>query len=68
MDETWRQAVEARLFASETRAAVDDVHRQNVEKRLGAIEDTLKWLVRLIVGAILLSVVTFVLKEGVTLG
>lgn len=48
--------VEARLSELETRRAVDDVHRQNVEKRLSAIEDSLKWLVRLVVGVLLAAV------------
>lgn len=48
----------------ETKRAVSDVHGQNVEKRLGAIEDTLKWLSRLIVGALILAAVGFALSGG----
>ncbi|WP_102109901.1 hemolysin XhlA family protein [Oceaniglobus roseus] len=68
MDEAWRQAIEARLIAAETRNAVDEVHRVNVEKRLSAIEDTLKWLVRLIVGAMLMAALTLLFREGVIPG
>ena len=58
--------IEARLNTLETRSAVDDVHRQSVESRLSAIEDTLKWLVRLIMGALILGVVAYALKGGLT--
>ena len=64
MDDLWRQAIETRLIAAETRNAVDDVHRQNVEKRLSAIEDTLKWLVRLIIGGMVMGLLAFLLKGG----
>lgn len=64
MDEVWRQSVEARLHFTETRDAVDEVHRLNVEKRLGSIEDTLKWLVRLILGAMILAILGLALQNG----
>ena len=45
--------MEKRLQSLELRSAVDEVHRGGVETRLRGIEDTLKWLVRLIIdGAI----------------
>lgn len=56
--------IKVRLSSLETQSAVDEVHRQNVETRLSAIEDTLKWLVRLITGAIIVAVITFVMKGG----
>lgn len=56
--------IETRLTALETQGAVDDVHRANVEKRLSAIEDTLKWLVRLILGALILALLTYGLRGG----
>ena len=55
---------EQRLVALETHRAVDDVHRANVEGRLCAIEDTLKWLVRLVIGAVLMGAVAFALRGG----
>jgi len=64
MDELWRQTIETRLIATETRNAVDEVHRQNLEKRLGGIEDTLKWLVRLVIGAMVMAALAFVLQGG----
>ena len=65
-DETLR-ALEKRVTALETRGAVDDVHRLNVTTRLDAIEDTLKWLVRLIIGALIMAAVGFALQGGFTL-
>ncbi len=67
MDELWRQTVETRLIAAETRNAVDEVHRQNVEMRLGSIEDILKWLVRLILGALVLAILGVAFKSGIDL-
>lgn len=58
--------IEGRLSALETKSAVDVVHHGNVEKRLGGIEDTLKWLVRLIIGALVLAVIGFVVGGGLS--
>ena len=67
MGDDWARLVDRRLAQLETRGAVDDVHRGNVEKRLTEIEDTLKWLVRLILGALVLGVVAFALRGGLEL-
>ena len=64
MDEEWCRQVDRRLHALEMRNAVDEVHRLAVEKRLGSIEDMLKWLVRLVFGALLTALITYVLKGG----
>lgn len=56
--------IESRLNTIDTRDAVADVHRVNVEKRLTSIEGTLTWLVRLIIGAMLLAVVGFAINGG----
>ncbi|MEJ6401697.1 pseudouridine synthase [Yoonia sp. 2307UL14-13] len=64
MDSEWIEAVDRRLTALETRNAVDEVHRSNVSDRLGAIEDTLKWLVRLIIGGLLMAALTYAVQGG----
>lgn len=64
MTDDWRRAVEKRLNSLEMRSAVDEVHRINVEGRLGAIEETLKWLVRLIIGALVLALIAYAMKGG----
>ena len=53
--------LEQRVIALETRSAVDDVHRAAVENRLTAIEDTLRWLVRLILGAVVMALMAYAL-------
>ena len=66
MDNEWADQIERRIIALETRNAVDDVHRTNVADRLSAIEDTLKWLVRLIIGGLLMAAVTYAVQGGFT--
>lgn len=63
-DAEWRKTVEQRLYALEQHKAVESVHRTNVEKRLSAIEDTLKWLMRLVIGGLLMAVLAFVFNGG----
>lgn len=67
MTDDWVRGVERRLSALETHNAVDEVHRHNVERRLRAIEDMLKWLVRLVVGALLMGVLGYALAGGLAL-
>lgn len=64
MDNNWIEHIERRLVSLETRNAVDAVHRDNVADRLGAIEDTLKWLVRLIIGGLLMAGLTYAVQGG----
>ncbi|MBV0911550.1 hemolysin XhlA family protein [Anianabacter salinae] len=64
LDTDWRRHIEKRVQSLELHGAVDDVHRANVETRLSAIEDTLKWLVRLILGAFLAGAVAYALRGG----
>ncbi|WP_106744449.1 hemolysin XhlA family protein [Yoonia maritima] len=64
MDKDWFDDVSRRITALETRNAVDEVHRENVSDRLGAIEDTLKWLVRLMIGGFLMGALTYALQGG----
>lgn len=64
MENDYADKLELRIIALETRNAVDDVHRVNVSERLTAIEDTLKWLVRLIIGGLLMAGVTYAVQGG----
>lgn len=57
----------SRLNGIEKKMAVEEIHRMNVESRLGSIEDLLKWLVRTVMGAILLAAVAFALSGGLKL-
>ncbi|MDP5085480.1 MAG: hemolysin XhlA family protein [Yoonia sp.] len=67
MDNNWADTIERRIVALETRNAVDEVHRINVAQRLGAIEDTLKWLVRLIIGGLLMAALTYLVQGGIAI-
>ena len=67
MSDDWRQLIEKRLHSLELRSAVDEVHRTNVETRLRSIEDTLKWLVRLVIGGLLTGTLVYVVKGGLIL-
>ncbi|SHE40720.1 Haemolysin XhlA [Loktanella atrilutea] len=64
MQTDWTATVEKRLVELETHHAVNAVHRINVADRLLAIEDTLKWLVRLIIGALIVGGVTYAMQGG----
>ncbi|WP_296424313.1 hemolysin XhlA family protein [Yoonia sp.] len=64
MDDELSDQIKRRLIVLEMRNAVDEVHRGNVADRLGAIEDTLKWLVRLIIGGLLMAALTYALQGG----
>lgn len=61
-------AIEGRLHAIEKKIAVDDKVGETIEKRLDKIEDTLTWLVRLIIGAILTAFVMFAIAGGLGIG
>jgi len=65
--EEWRRSIEKRLQSLELRDAVDEVHRLNVEDRLSGIEESLKWLLRLILGALITGALTYVLAGGLVL-
>lgn len=58
---------DARVSKLETFVAVQEVHNNNMDKRLLSIEDTLKWLVRLIVGAIAMAIAAYALNGGFVL-
>ena len=64
MAHDWPDDVEKRLIALETQNAVNTVHQVNVGDRLSSIEDTLKWLMRLVIGGLLVGVLTYVLQGG----
>lgn len=64
MTEPALKELSARVTVLETKDAVDEVHRGNIITRLSSIEDTLKWLVRLAVGGLLMGLVAFVVNGG----
>lgn len=56
--------LEGRVSELEKNYAVNDVLRSSVEKRLSSIEDTLKWLVRLVIGGIATALLAFIMGGG----
>jgi hypothetical protein len=56
--------LEAEVAALKTAVVVTGVTGAAIEKRLDKIEDTLGWLVKLIIGAIILALMGFVLGGG----
>ncbi|WP_172295580.1 hemolysin XhlA family protein [Pseudoruegeria sp. HB172150] len=67
MTEEWRRSIEKRLQSLELRDAVDEVHRMNVEERLGGIEESLKWLLRLVLGALVTGAMAYLIAGGLAL-
>lgn len=58
------EKIETRVMVLETRVAVNAVHQSNAADRLAGIEETLKWLVRLVLGGLILGLMTYVLQGG----
>jgi hypothetical protein len=56
--------IEARLMKIETTQAVSGATGLQIERRLDKIEDTLTWLVRLIIGAMIMALIAFVISGG----
>ena len=67
MENNWASQLERRIVALEMRSAVEEVHRATVAQRLSAIEDTLKWLVRLVIGGLLMAGLTYAVQGGLAL-
>jgi len=57
-------AIEVRLTAVEKALIRDEVVGEVVTKRLDKIEDTLVWLVRLIIGTIVSGLLLFIIRGG----
>ena len=57
-------AIEVRLTAVEKALIRDEVIGEVVTKRLDKIEDTLVWLVRLIIGTIVSGLLLFIIRGG----
>lgn len=58
------ESIQARMAALEQSAAVDRVHRENVERRLSNIEAAVNKLLWLVVGGICVAGVNFLVQGG----
>lgn len=63
-----QKVIVSKIATMETNDAVATVHRENVERRLDAIENTLQKLAWLIISAIILAGMTWIIGGGFTLG
>lgn len=70
-NDEWRESVLQRLSSLElnynkldTKMQIDEVQRNSIEKRLEGIEDALKWLVRLVLSALILAIIGFLVSGG----
>jgi uncharacterized membrane protein len=59
--------VEMKVATLETRLAVAENNIQNINEKLNKIESNTTWLLRIIIGAIILAVLGFVLTQGANL-
>lgn len=57
-----------RVVRLETVHAVRDERDKSISARLLSIEGTLTWLVRLVIGALILAVVGFAMNGGLVIG
>lgn len=64
---TRMSSVEKEVNGLKTSTAVADVSRVTLDKRLEDIEGTLRWLVRLIIGAIIMALIAYVISGGASL-
>lgn len=64
MSEERISKLEIEVTALKTAVAVTGVTGAAIEKRLDKIDDTMTWLVRLIVGAIILALLGFIFGGG----
>jgi hypothetical protein len=80
-DDVWRESLHKRLdrvesevvivknkvISIETQSAVDEVHRKNVEHRLGNIEGVLTKLTWLIISGLIVALMAFIVGGGLSL-
>ena len=59
------KSLEGRITVLERHHAVDEVHRAQVTTKLDEIEDTLKWLSRLIFGGLVLAIIGYIAQGGI---
>ena len=67
MTEEWQREMEARMNAVEKQMAVDKVIGSNILARLDKIDDGQRWVVRVVIAAILVAFMGFALNGGMQL-
>jgi len=59
--------MDLRMRAVEVTLATSTVMDANIDRRLGEIEGTLRWLVRLVIGTLILGILGVYVQNGVLL-
>ena len=59
--------MEARITKLETTSAVEEERHRGYTRRLDAIDGHLSWILKLLVGSILMALITFMLKGGMVI-
>jgi hypothetical protein len=57
--------IKLRMSLEEVQSAVHEVHRTNSDKRLSSVEGGQVWLVRVVLGAIVIALISFVISGGI---
>lgn len=63
MEEQWKLSIEKRVTDLETRTAVAENNIENIKKTLNKIESNTTWLLRIVIGAIILAILGLVLFQ-----
>jgi uncharacterized membrane protein len=63
MDDQWKGSVEMRLTQLETRVAVAENNIDTINKKLDKIESNTTWLLRIVIGAIILAILGLVVIQ-----
>jgi len=66
-EEEWKRSMDLRMRAVEVTLATSTVMDANIDRRLGEIEGTLRWLVRLVIGTLILGILGVYVQNGVLL-
>ena len=64
MEDQWKINMEARMTKLETTSAVEEERHKGYTRRLDAIDGHLSWILKLLVGGIIMALVTFIVKGG----
>jgi hypothetical protein len=60
--------LEKRVAELALKVGIYEERERSIDRRLSNIEDTLKWLVRLVVGGLIGAIVAFIVKGGLVVG
>lgn len=65
VDAAWFQKVEEKISSLETRMAVAERDISAITNTLHKIDSNTTWIVRLLIGGILMGIIAFIIKGGI---